>query len=61
MPKLIIGDYENLKTPKNVKSINNTTVSHLVSCPRPAVQYQGQPRWRGEKKMCCEKYVLLEI
>ena len=61
MPKFFIVDYENLKTPKNVKSINNTTVSHLVSCSRPVLQYQGQLRWKGEKKICCEKYVLLEI
>ena len=39
MPKIFIEDSGNLKTPKNVKSINNTTVSHLVSfhvIPRPA-------------------------
>ena len=32
-------DSGNLKNPKNVKSISNTTVYHLVSCrviPRPA-------------------------
>ena len=39
MPQIFIEDFGNLKHPKNVKSINNTTVSHLVSClviPRPA-------------------------
>ena len=39
MRKRFIGDSGNLKHPKNVKIINNTTVSHLVSCrvmPRSA-------------------------
>ena len=39
MPQILIEDSGNLKQPKNVKSINNTTVSHLVSCcviPWPA-------------------------
>ena len=57
MPKIFIEDSSNLKHPKNVKSINNTTSSYLVSCrviPRPATM-------RGEKKLCSEKYVLLEI
>ena len=39
MLQIFIEDSGNLKHPKNVKSINNTTVSHLVSCrviPRPA-------------------------
>ena len=39
MPKIFIEDSSNLKHPKNVKSINNTTSSYLVSCrviPRPA-------------------------
>ena len=39
MPKTFIEDSDNLKQPKNVKSIDNTTVSHLVSCyiiTRPA-------------------------
>ena len=32
MPKIFIEDSSNLKHPKNVKSINNTTSSYLVSC-----------------------------
>ena len=32
MPKIFIEDSGNLKHPKNVKSINNTTVSYLISC-----------------------------
>ena len=32
MPKIFFEDSGNLKHPKNVKSINNTTVYHLVSC-----------------------------
>ena len=32
MPKIFIEVPSNLKHPKNVKSINNTTYSHLVSC-----------------------------
>ena len=32
MPKILIEDSGNLEHPKNVKSISNTTVSHLVSC-----------------------------
>ena len=39
MPQILIEDSGNLEHPKNVKSISNTTVSHLVSCrviPRPA-------------------------
>ena len=39
MLQIFIEDSGNLKHPKNVKSINNSTVSHLVSCrviPRPA-------------------------
>ena len=39
MPKILIKDSGNLKDPKNMKSISNTTVSHLASCcaiPRPA-------------------------
>ena len=38
MPKIFIEDSGNLKHLKNVKSINNTTVFHLVSChviPKP--------------------------
>ena len=38
MPKIFIEDSGNLKHSKNVKSINNIMVSHLVSCrviPRP--------------------------
>ena len=38
MPQILIEDSDNLKHPKNVESISNTTVSHLVSCrliPRP--------------------------
>ena len=31
MPKIFIGD-SGKQHPKNVKSSNNTTVSHLVSC-----------------------------
>ena len=31
MSKTFIEDSDNLKHPRNVKSINNTTVSHLVS------------------------------
>ena len=53
MPQILIEDSGNLKHPKNVKSISNTTVSHLVSCrviPRPTT-----------KKKCSEKYMLLEI
>ena len=41
MLQIFIKDSGNLKNPKNVKSINNTTVSHLVSCRvihRPAMQ-----------------------
>ena len=47
----------NLKHLKNVKAINNTTGSHLVSCrviPKPATMQ----RW---EKRSFEKYVLLEI
>ena len=39
MPKIFIEDSGNFKHPKNMKNINNTTVSHLVSCrviPKPA-------------------------
>ena len=39
MPQILIKVSDNLKHPKNVKSISNTSVSHLVSCrviPRPA-------------------------
>ena len=57
MPKIFIEDSSKLKHPKNVKSINNTTSSHLVCCraiPRPATI-------KCEKKMCSEKCVLLEI
>ena len=39
MLKIFIEDSSKLKHPKNVKSINNTTSSYLVSCrviPRPA-------------------------
>ena len=57
MLQIFIEDSGNLKHPKNVKSINNTTVSHLVSCrviPRPATMK------KGEKKRCSEKYMLLE-
>ena len=39
MPKIFLEDSGNLKHPKNVKSIDNTTVYHLVSCrviPEPA-------------------------
>ena len=32
MPKMFIEDSSNLKRPKNLKSINNTTMSYLVSC-----------------------------
>ena len=32
MPKIFIKDSSNLKRPKNLKSINNTTISYLVSC-----------------------------
>ena len=32
MPKIFIEDSSNLKHSKNVKSINNTTSSYLVSC-----------------------------
>ena len=38
MLKICIEDSGNFKHPKNVKSINNTTVSHLVRCrviPKP--------------------------
>ena len=39
MAQFFIKDFVKLKQPKNVKSINNATDSHLVSCrviPRPA-------------------------
>ena len=39
MPKIFIKGSSNLKHPKNVKSINNSTSSYLVSChviPRSA-------------------------
>ena len=52
MPQILIEDSGNLNHPKNVKSIINTTVSHLISC---------QPPWMGEKKRCSEKYMILEI
>ena len=32
MPQMLIEDSGNLKNPKNLKSINNTTVFHIVSC-----------------------------
>ena len=32
MPRIFIEDSSNLKHHKNVKSINNTTSSYLVSC-----------------------------
>ena len=32
MPKIFIEDSSSLKHPKNLKSINNTTSSYLVSC-----------------------------
>ena len=40
MPQILIEDSGNFKHPKNVKSISNATVSHLVSCrviPRPTI------------------------
>ena len=46
MPQILIEDSGNLKHPKNVKSISNATVSHLVSCrviPRPTIM-------KGRKK-----------
>ena len=36
MPQILIEDSDSLKHPKNVESISNTTVFHLVSCCRPA-------------------------
>ena len=39
MRQILIEDSGNLKHPKSVKSISNTTASHLVSCrvkPGPA-------------------------
>ena len=47
MPQILIEDSGNLEHPKNVKSISNTTVSHLVSCrviPRPATM----KRWEKD-------------
>ena len=41
MLQIFIEDSGNLKNPRNVKSIHNTTASHLVSCRvilRPGVQ-----------------------
>ena len=52
LPQILIEDSGNLKHPKNVKSISNTTVSHLVSCH--VVPF-------FIKKRCSEKYMLLEI
>ena len=40
MPKIFIEDSSNLRHPKIVRSINDTTSSHLVSCrviPRPPI------------------------
>ena len=57
MSQILLEDSGNLNHPKNVKSISNTMVSHLVSChvkPRPATM----KRW---EKRCFEKYMLLEI
>ena len=47
MPPILIEDSGNLKHPKNVKSISNTTVYHLVSCrviPWPTIM----KRWEKE-------------
>ena len=51
MPQLLIEDSSNLKHPKNVKSISNTAVSHLVSCrviPRPATmkEWEKEVFWK---------------
>ena len=51
MPQILIEDSGNLKHPKNVKSISNTTVSHLVSCrviPRPATMkgWEKEVLWK---------------
>ena len=53
MPKIFIEDSSNLEHPKNVKSINNTTSSHLVSC-REISRGDFSPS-RGEKR-CVLKY-----
>ena len=56
MPKFFIEDSSNLKHPKNVKSVNNITSYYLVSC-RVIFRPDTMKEW---KKMCSEKYVLLE-
>ena len=45
MPKIFIEDFSNPKQHKNVRSINNTTSSHLVSCrviPRPSTMKEWE-------------------
>ena len=57
MRQILIEDSGNLKHPKSVKSISNTTASHLVSCrvkPGPATI-------KGSEKRGSEKYMLSEI
>ena len=49
MPKIFIEDSGNLKHPKNVKSISNTTVSHLVSCrliPATMMGWEKEVFWK---------------
>ena len=51
MPQILIKDFGNLTHPKNMKSINNNTVSHLASCrviPRPATMkgWEKEVLWK---------------
>ena len=57
MPQFLIKDFVKLKQPKNVKSINNATGSHLVSCrviPSPATM-------KGWKKYLKNNYIKNEL
>ena len=61
-PKISIEGSSNLKHPKDVKSINNTTVSYLVSChitPRPATMKRSEQEvfWkiRALRNLKCNK------
>ena len=57
MRQILIEDSGNLKHPKSVKSISNTTASHLVSCRvKP-----GPGTIKGWEKRGSEKYMLSEI
>ena len=67
MPQILIKVSGNLKHPKNVKSISNTSVSHLVSCrviPRPATMkmWENEVFWKIQalRNLKCNKSNNLE-